>query len=150
MAATRKAKKENTRKKRQPQVATSVKCYLPLPEEFLGIDGETWTWVTPTEVKEMDFLEVLIHTCRFMRPARDNPAQGDVERLRDLVYDFQDAMELEDAEVLEMRRSDFDWMVSQFKEHGKNAWNPVDMAHLYGWLEKNVQDNLSDDKEAAA
>lgn len=140
---SRKAKTRTTRK--QPQVATSAKCYIPLPEEFLGIDGEPWQWSTAGEVKEMDFLEVLVHTCRFMRPSRDNPSPGDIERLRDLVYDFQNAMEMDQAEVLEMRQSDFDWMVSQFKEHGKNAWNPVDIAHLYGWLEKNVQKASADE-----
>lgn len=149
MATIRKPKQRTSQREKQPQVATSAKCYIPLPEEFLGIDGEPWTWASPTEVKEMGFLEVLIHTCRFMRLARDNPPQGDVERLRDLVYDFQYAMELEHAEVLEMRQSDFDWLVSQFKDHGKNAWNPVDMAHLYGWLEKHVQKDPLDDDEAA-
>ena len=109
--------------------------YLSIPDEFLNVMDEPWMITLQDGPQEANCLEVLIYTVRRL-PVKD---AGEAERALEMLQILKAANEQEDAEYVELRQADFDWMKAQFKEHAHKLWAAPDSAYLRKWLDNNVQ-----------
>ena len=131
-------------KPKKAKVAKSF-VYIPLPEEFLTAMGEPWMTAqsanSPPE--ELGTLDVLIISLRRL-PVKD---AGDAERTLELLQIFKAALD-SDSDYVEVRKADFDWMQTHFKEHAHKFWAAPDSAYLRKWLEEHTTDKHPKDDDS--
>jgi len=80
----------------------------------------------------MDLREVLLYTVRRC-PVKTGE---DAERALEL---FQALKEAENANCIQLRKADFDWMLTHFHQMAHTVWLAPDSAYLRKWLRENVR-----------
>ena len=126
-------------KKTNRAIVSTSAMYIPLPNEFLNMLDEPWILVKQDELPvELSLLDILIITVRRM-PAKDH---GESERALELIQTFKAALSNDDAEYVEVRKADYEWMQGQFKAHAHKFWAAPDSAFLRKWLDDNTTDQM--------
>lgn len=117
---TRQQKRSKERSTAKAEGAQRV--YITIPDELTDCMGEPWTAQAGNELLTLDFMDVLLFT------VRKCPVQNaeDSERALELIHSIKDT----ENGYIELRRSDYDWMISQFKAHAHKIWTAPDAAHL--------------------
>ena len=111
--------------------------YIPLPDEFLNMLDEPWLMVKQGEKpEELSLLDILITTTRRL-PVKDG---GDAERTLELIQTFKAALK-DEPDYIELRKADYDWMLTQFKDHAHKIWAAPDSAYLRRWLVDHVTED---------
>jgi len=139
------------------KAAAAAQVWIPIPDEFLDLNDESWTLLRARgEIEEMELVEVLRHTLR----RTSGTTHGDGEKALDILNHLKQYLPLdhepkdgeEEPEVIQMSRDDFDWMQTQFKEQGGSVWTNADAAYLVRWLQNNVfnKDPREEDEEVAS
>jgi len=118
---------ERREKVAKKKAQTAAKVWIEIPEEFLDVVDEPWQFNNRGTVEELDFVEVLQHTIRFT-PVKNG---GDAERTLDILTTLRE----DHNGHIEMRQSDYDWMLAHFKELAFNLWKAPDSAYLVRYLE---------------
>jgi len=130
------ARADTRRDKAARLKATAPKqlVYLPVPDEFLDIEGEPWSKLSKDRtLQEMDLRGVLQHT---MRECPVHVA-GDVHKALDLFEAIGD--ESTDG-VITLSKDDYDWMMAHFREFIHTVWKAPDAAYLLRYLDNIKQD----------
>ena len=126
--ASRQQKRAAERSTAKTEDASRV--YIVTPEEFTDCMGDPWNSQTSEGIVQLDFLDVLLFTVRRC------PVQNaeDSERALELIQTIRAA----ENGWIELRRSDYDWMMTQFKAHAHKLWTAPDAAHLRKVVEANL------------
>ena len=140
MASTRQQKRAQERSATKTEDASRV--YIVVPEEFTDCMGDSWNSQTSEGIVQLDFLDVLLFTIRRC-PV---PNAEDSERSYELIKTIRAA----ENGYVELRRSDYDWMITQFKAHAHKLWTAPDAAHLRKVIEASLSAKKPDAKEDAS
>jgi hypothetical protein len=112
--------------------------WLPIPEQFLTVMDDGWAITLQDGIhSDIGLLQVLIYTVRRL-PVKD---AGDAERSLEVLQILKAADEDEAVEYLELRRTDYDWVINQLREHCHKLWAAPDSAYLRHWLQDNLLSN---------
>ena len=133
-------RRRETRAKRKASSRTKV--YIPIPDEFLDIDGEPWSLRGVGD--DLDLAEIIAHTVRRC-PVKTGE---DAERTLDIFMAIRDREE--DAIYIEMSKSDFEWMISHFKEVAHQFWLAPDTRYLIRYLEDAKMTKPPEESKAVA
>lgn len=129
-------------RKREEKAKERRRIYIPIPDEFLDVEGDTWKTALPgSGVKELDFVGVLAHTIRRL-PVKTG---HDAERNLDILSSIKAVGDNDKYLVLE--EDDYNWMVEQMKEHGHLVWLAPDSAYLVRRVKNTSQTGKPKDFE---
>ena len=129
----------------QKKASTRSKVFIPIPDEFLDVDGEPW--IVRGVDGDLDLADVIAHTVRRC-PVKTGE---DAERTLDIFMAIRDRDG--DTDYIEMDTGDFEWMISHFKEVAHTFWMAPDARYLIRYLEnvkmtKPPQQGEDEGKEA--
>lgn len=118
--------------KRNPAKPFISRAQIPVPDTFVGRYGDPWIFAKDNERQELDFLGVLFTTCFYtpVKTAEESDRQGEV---CDEIFNAQQS----EADVLELREADFDWMMRHFELTAHLLWRGPEAAYLRKYLRDN-------------
>jgi len=102
--------------------------YIPIPEEWRDSMGDAWGIARGGVIEELDFIATLQWSIRKL-PVK---TAEDAERALDILQVTRAA-----GDTLELRKDDYDWLITRFRESLHLIWSGPESALLRRYLETN-------------